>query len=244
MNKQLLLNGVILLSMVGTLLQGAEGHPVVAATQRLKAAMQAVQQAQKRGAPPEELAPLQAEQDAAHTDLARYDIGFGSDDDASDSSDSSSSSNDSSDGAKSGAQSADNNHDETEDESESDSDSASSGSASNGGHAPADTRDETAQSSAVQSDADDTIDSDDNDGTDDEGDASEDDSSGNNAATIQASPASKASSWNRARIGKCIFAAWVYRFVIAPRLAKRVRKMQKGRMRKLLSILTFAKRTA
>ncbi len=242
MNKQLLLNGVILLSMVGTLLQGVEGHPVVVATQRLNAAMQAVKQAQERGADPQELARLQAEQDAAESNLARYDIGSGSDNGASDSG-SSSSSDDSGDGAQSGAQSEDNNHDVTEDESEADDDSADSEAASDGGHAPADTRDGTAQSSAAQSDADDTVDSDDNDGTDDENDASEDDSSSNNAGN-QAPHALKASSWNRARIGKCIVTAWVYRFVIAPRLAKRVRKMQKGRMRKLLSMLTFAKRTA
>lgn len=243
MNKQLLLNGVILLSMVGTLLQGAEGHPFVAATERLEAAMQAVQQAQERGAPPEELAPLQTEKDAAQADLALYDIESGSDDSASDSSDSSSSSDDSSDGAKSGAQSEDNNHDKTEDELKSDGDSASSGSANDGGHAPADARDGAAQSSATHSDADDAVDSDNNGGTDDENDASEDDSSENNAGN-KAAATPKASSWNRARVGKCIVAAWVYRFVIAPRLAKRVRKMRKGRMRKLLSILTFAKRTA
>lgn len=243
MNKQLLLNGVILLSMVGTLLQGAEGHPVVAATERLEAATRAVNQARGRGAPPEKIAPLQAELDAAQADLAQYDIESGSDNGASDNSGSNSSSDDSGDGAKSGAQSEDNNHDKTEDELKSDGDSASSGSANDGGHAPEDARDGAAQSSAEQSEADDTVDNDDNGGTDDENDASEDDSSENNAGN-KAAATPKASSWNRARVGKCIVAAWVYRFVIAPRLAKRVRKMKKGRMRKLLRILTFAKRTA
>jgi len=207
MNKQLLLNGVLLVSMVGTLLQGADEHPVIAATKRLKAATQALANAQEHGATSDKLDALQAQLQKAKTDLDQYDIGLDPDnaDDGSDSD--SESDNGSDDDSETDSKAGDNNNSESD----------------TGSHAAADDRDENADQSP--------------DGPVNAGNAVTHNAS-NTPADDQSLPAS---SWNRTRIGTCIVVAWVYRFVIAPRLAKRVRKMRKGRMRTVLGVLTFAK---
>lgn len=204
MNKQLLLNGVLLVSMVGTLLQGADEHPVIAAARHLSATAQAFQKAQIEGASNAEIDQLKARMEALQAQLAPYDIEIGSD---SGSDSDSESDNGSDDDSETDSKAGDNNNSESD----------------TGSHAAADDRDENADQSP--------------DGPVNAGNAVTHNAS-NTPADDQSLPAS---SWNRTRIGTCIVVAWVYRFVIAPRLAKRVRKMRKGRMRTVLGVLTFAK---
>jgi hypothetical protein len=189
MNKQLLLNGAVLMSMVGALLQAGEEHPVIAAASRLRATTHALKQAQSS----EERERLKADLARAQLDLSQYDIGDS--DDSLSGSESDSSSDDSD-----GITTDDNNNHEV------------------------------------------------GDATDDDGSHGDDDrDTGSASGIINADDASHvphATSWNPRRIGGIALSAIVYRYVIAPRLAKQVRKMPKGRMRKILRVLTFAKRSA
>lgn len=191
MNKQLLLNGAVLMSMVGALLQAGEEHPAIAATSHLRATTHAFKQAQSS----EERERLKADLAKAQIDLRQYDIGDDSSDDSLSDSESDSSSDDSD-----GITTDDNNNHEVEDESDGDS-----------SHGDAD-RDTGSVSGITNAD--------------------------------DASHVPHATSWNPRRIGGIAIGALIYRYVIAPRLAKQVRKMPKGRMRKILRVLTFAKRTA
>lgn len=187
MNKQLLLNGVLLLSMVGALLQAGEEHPAIAATSRLRATTHALKQAQERGAPPEDLAPLQAQLHTAEQDLDQYDIN-----------------DDESDDSRSGSES-ECSSDDKDFASSSDSDSENS------------------------------------DPIDDNNNA---DGQNANRHEEQLEKAPHAGAISLRTIGITVGSVLFYRYVIAPRLAKRVRKMRKGRMRNILRMLTFSKKAA